>query len=146
MAQSHPCPVDLSEQCHRTNLSSFVSFWNSNKLHNSIDQWAAWVTGQAHVSLDTVTKEERVFIQDRTEGLLDGGGNDGVSWFCGEGLRDVGMKWSFKNCDPSWGGGEVRVRGSFSETGRLSEALICELYLLNTLHYFNVNLSPICDQ
>lgn len=45
--------------------------------------------------------------------------------FCGEGLSDVGMKWRFKNCDPSWGGGEVRARGSFKETGRVTEALKC---------------------
>ncbi len=45
-----------------TNLSSFVSFRKANKLHHSIDQWAAWVTGRAHISLDTVTKEERFFF------------------------------------------------------------------------------------
>lgn len=45
-----------------TNLSSFVSFWKANKLHHSIDQWEAWVTGRAHISLDTVTKEERFFF------------------------------------------------------------------------------------
>lgn len=73
--QSHPCPLDPCEQHHHTNLSSFVSFWNSNKLHNSR------VTKQAHVSLDAVTKEERVFIQIRTKGWLDGGGDDEASWF-----------------------------------------------------------------
>lgn len=45
-----------------TNLSSFVSFWKANKLHHSIDPREAWVTGLAHFSLDTVTKEERFFF------------------------------------------------------------------------------------
>lgn len=121
LARSHPCPLDLSEQHYRTNLSSFVSFWNSSKLHNSIDQWAAWVTGQAHISLDTVTKEERVFIQDRMERWLDGGGDDRTIWFCGVGLRDVGMKWSFKSCDPLrgwWGGQDEREFQGVRESNR----------------------------
>lgn len=42
-----------------TNLHSFVSFGKTHKLHNAIDHWLAGVTGQAHVALDAVTKEER---------------------------------------------------------------------------------------
>lgn len=42
-----------------TNLLSFVSFGKTHKLHNAIDHWLAGVTGQAHVALDTITKEER---------------------------------------------------------------------------------------
>lgn len=42
-----------------TNLYSFVSFGKTHKLHNAIDHWLAGVTGQAHVTLDAVTKEKR---------------------------------------------------------------------------------------
>lgn len=50
-----------------TNLSSFVSFWKANKLHHSIAPREAWVTGLAHFSLDTVTKEERFFLYGQDE-------------------------------------------------------------------------------
>lgn len=61
-------------------------------------------------------------------------------------LGYVGMKQSFKSCDPSRGGGEARLRWSFTKTGRVPKALIDELYFLNTLCYVNVNLQPIIDQ
>lgn len=42
-----------------TNLHSFVSFGKTHKLHNAIDHWLAGVAGQAHVTLEAVTEEER---------------------------------------------------------------------------------------
>lgn len=51
--------VDYEKTCiFPTNLHSFVSFGKTHKLHNAIDHWLAGVTGQAHVALDIVTKEE----------------------------------------------------------------------------------------
>lgn len=100
-----PCRLksQLEELHFPTNLYSFVSFGKTHKLHNAIDHWLARVTGQADVTLDAITKEERAVYTDHRgdEGRRNPGKGVGKTFLLGRVLQRSGRegRWSFLGDD-----------------------------------------------